>query len=75
MPATVKTSLKVTYHDSLGQSKSQSYANVNPSVTDAQAQAFATAFDANADNILPGGYADMVKMEKISTTTEEIPLS
>ena len=69
-----KTTLKYTYEDALGEGgNSKTFANINPAVTNAQAQTFGTAL-ANND-VYPGGISAVTKIEKISTTTDEIPVS
>ena len=66
-----KTSLKYSYDDDLGDHQSKTFGNVNPSVTNAQAQTFAAALESN--DVFPGGIDTVTKIEKISTTTTEIP--
>ena len=69
-----KTSLKYSYEDALGVGgNSKTYPNISTSVTNAQAQALGTALTTN--DVYPGGISAITKIEKISTTTDEIPLS
>lgn len=72
MPVT-KNTLRYTYSDALGEKKSKSYASISASVTNANAQALGAALVAN--DIYAGGITDVLKIEKISTTTTEIPVA
>ena len=68
-----QTDLRYTYEDDLGDKTSKTFANVADTVTNAQAQAFGTVLEDN--DVYPGGISTVTKIEKISTTTTEVPLS
>ncbi len=68
-----KTTLRYSYLNSLGDKGSKTFANVNSSVTNAQAQTFGQALTTH--DIYPGGISSISKIEKISTTTDEIPVA
>lgn len=72
MPVT-KNSLKYTYLDSLGQTQSKTFPNISAAVTNVQAQVFGEALTHN--DVYPGGISEVTKIEKISTTTTEIPVA
>ena len=68
-----QTDLRYTYEDNLGEKTSKTFANVADTVTNAQAQAFGTVLESN--DVYPGGIFTVTKIEKISTTIDEIPLA
>lgn len=68
-----KTDLWYTYNDNLGVSNRRSFADVADTITDVQAQVFGEALVSN--DIYPGGISEITKIEKISTTIDEIPLA
>ena len=73
MASVTTTSLKYTYKDNVDATKSKSFNNINYTVTNAQAQALGTALTTN--DIYVGGIVSLTKIQKVSTTTDDIPLS
>lgn len=73
MAAVTTTALRYTYKDNVDATKNKSFNNINYTVTNAQAQALAAALVAN--DVYQGGVVSVTKIQKISTTTDEIPLS
>ena len=69
-----KTTGRFTFKDSLGSSLSKTFADIDPSVQDSDMQALASGIVTNGQ-IYPVVPVEAVKIEKITTTTTEIPLS
>ncbi|MBQ9527133.1 MAG: hypothetical protein IJR68_05930 [Fretibacterium sp.] len=69
-----KTTAKFSFKDSLDQRLSKTFADIDPSVADADMQALANGLVANGQ-IYPVVPVEATKIEKITTTTTEIPLS
>ena len=69
-----KTTARFGFRDSLGTSLSKTFAEINPSVQAAKLQALSAGIVANKE-IYPVQPATATKIELISTTTTEIPLS
>lgn len=72
MPTTA-TKLKYSYTDSLSQNGAKTFENISDSVTNVQAQTFGEALEHN--DVFPGGISEITKIEKITTTTTEIPVA
>ena len=68
------TTAKFSFKDSLNQSLSKVFTDIDPSVADADLQALANGLVTNGQ-IYPRIPAVATKIEKISTTTTEVPLS
>ena len=69
-----KTTAKFSFKDSLDQRLSKTFADIDPSVADADMQALANGLVTNGQ-IYPVVPVEAVKIEKITTTTTEVPLS
>ena len=69
-----KTTGRFSFKDSLNQSLFKTFADIDPSVADADMQALAAGIVANGQ-IYPVVPVQATKIEKITTTTTEIPLS
>ena len=69
-----KTTAKFSFKDSLGSSLSKTFGDIDPSVQDSDMQALAAGIVTNGQ-IYPVVPVEATKIEKITTTTTEVPLS
>ncbi len=69
-----KTTGRFSFKDSLNQSLSKTFSDIDPSVADADMQALANGIVANGQ-IYPVVPVQATKIEKITTTTDEIPVA
>ena len=69
-----KTTGRFSFKDSLNQSLSKTFSDIDPSVADADMQALAAGIVTNG-LIYPVVPVEAVKIEKITTTTDEIPVA
>ncbi|MCR4818526.1 MAG: hypothetical protein K5841_06175 [Fretibacterium sp.] len=69
-----KTTAKFSFRDGLGSSLSRTFADIDPSVQDSDMQALSSGIVANGQiyTVVP---VEATKIEKITTTTTEVPLS
>ena len=74
MASVTKTTARFGFKDSLGNSLSKTFNDIDPSVADADLQALANGIVTNGQ-IYPVAPTEATKIEKISTTTTEVPLS
>lgn len=69
-----KTTARFGFKDSLGVSLSKTFGEISDSVTNAKLQALSAGIIANKE-IYPVQPVTATKIEKITTTTTEVPLS
>ncbi|MCR4817365.1 MAG: hypothetical protein K5841_00225 [Fretibacterium sp.] len=69
-----KTTGRFSFRDGLGNSLSKTFSDINPSVQDSDMQALAGGIVANGQ-IYPVVPVTATKIEKITTTTTEVPLN
>ena len=69
-----KVTGRFTFRDSLAQRLSKTFNDINPAVENSDMQALAAGIVTNGQ-IYPVVPVEAVKIEKITTTTDEIPLA
>lgn len=69
-----KTTAKFSFKDSVGNPLSKTFNDINPDVEPADMRALANGIVSNGQ-IYPVMPVEATKIEKITTTTDEIPLS
>lgn len=74
MATVTKVSARFGFKDSLGGSISKTFGNIDPSVANADLQALSAACVANKE-VFAVEPAVASSIQKISTTTEDVPLS
>ena len=74
MSSVTKTSLRLKFKDAVGQSLNKTFDDINPSVDPADVRALSAGIVTNGE-IYPVVPVEATKIEKITTTTEEISLA
>lgn len=74
MASVTKTTARFSFKDSLGNSLSKMFKDIDPSVADADLQALSAGIVTNGQ-IYPVIPVEATKIEKISTTTTEVAVA